>query len=170
MKQRTKNTILVIGFVMIVIMAYKYAISNTLQLHNDYKSLKKDADIYNNLPLQLAALKQKEKYYDSLLIKYQLNGNSVQNSMLSTINAYAEKHNLKIVSFLEPHQIIEQDLIINTYKFTLEGGYNAIVNLLHQLEQKTKFGEIINLNFEKKKNYRSGTYYLQASVLLSGIE
>lgn len=170
MKQRNKNTVLVIGFVMIVIIAYKYAISNTIQLHNDYKSLKKDADIYNNLPLQLASLKQKEKYYDSLLIKYQLNGNSVQNSMLSTINSYTENHNLKIVSFLEPHQIKEQDMVINTYKFKIEGGYNGIISLLHQLEQKTKFGEIINLHFEKKKNYRSETYYLQASILLSSFE
>jgi len=147
-------------------MAYKYAIANTLQLKSEYKTLQQDALVFDNMPLQLSSLKQREHYYDSLLTKYQLGESSMQNSMLNAINNFADMHQLKVVDFIEPHRIEQNDLTVNTYQFTLEGNYNAILSLIYQLEQYTKFGEIINLNFKKQKNYKTGKYYLQASVLL----
>jgi Tfp pilus assembly protein PilO len=149
-----------------VIIAYNYAFANTLQLKNEYNALKQEAIVFDNLPQQLSFLKQREKYYDSLLTKYQLNESSMQNSMLRTINTYAKAHNLIVVDFIEPHKIAQNDLTVNTYQFTLEGDYNAIITLIYQLEQQTKFGEIINLNFKKLKNYKTGKFYLQAGVLL----
>lgn len=166
MTQKTRNIILVVGFLLTVIIAYKYAIANTLQLKSEYKTLKQEAVVFDNMPQQLSSLKQREKYYDSLLTKYQLGESSMQNSMLRAINTYAEANKLKVVGFIEPHKIAQNDLTINTCQFTLEGDYNAIITLIHQLEQNTKFGEIINLNFKKLKNYRTGKYYLQARVLL----
>ncbi len=166
MQQKTKNIVLVTLFLLVVIVAYKYAISNTLQLKKEYGILQKEALVFDNLPTQLSALKQKERYFDSLLTTYQLGESSVQNSMLNTINTYADAHQLKVVDFIEPHKIEQQDLTINTYQFTIEGNYNSILSLVHQFEQHTKFGEIINLNFKKEKNYKTGKYYLQASILL----
>ncbi|WP_298900958.1 type 4a pilus biogenesis protein PilO [uncultured Psychroserpens sp.] len=166
MTQKTKNIALVCGFILLVIIAYKFAFSNTLETKQEYKALKNEAVAFDNLPMQLSSLKQKEKYYDSLLTKYQLKDNSVQNSILKTINTYADSTGLKVSNFIEPHQIKQGDLSVNTYQFTLEGHYNAIITLIHRLEQNTKFGEIINLDFQKKKNYKSGKHYLQAHVLL----
>jgi hypothetical protein len=166
MTQKNKNIILVVSFLLIVVIAYQFAITNTLQLKSEYKTLKQDTVVFNNMPLQLSSLKQKEKYYDSLLTKYHLGGSSIQNNMLKAINTYAELNKLKIIDFIEPHKIIKNDLTINTYQFTLEGDYNAIISLIYQIEQKTKFGEVINLNFKKLKDYRTGRFYLQASVLL----
>ena len=37
---------------------------------------------------------------------------------------------------------------------------------VHVMNVTDKYGEIISLNFEKKKNYKSGHYYLQAQILL----
>jgi len=166
MAQKTKNILLILGFILIVILAYKYAIANTLQLKKDYKTLQQEALVFDKMPLQLSSMKQKEKYYDSLLTKYKLGESSMQNSMLSTINSFADDNQLKVVDFIEPHSIKQNDLTINTYQFTLEGNYNAILSLVYQLEQHTKFGEVINLNFKKQKNHKTGTYYLQANVLL----
>jgi len=86
--------------------------------------------------------------------------------LLKTINLFAEDNDLKVTAFLESHVINLDDLTIKTYQFTLEGGYNAILKLMHKLEQETKFGEIINLHFEKKTNFKTGKDYLQAKVLL----
>ena len=166
MTQKTKNIVLIVGFLLVVIIAYKFAIANTLQLKNEYKVLKQEAVVFDNMPQQLSSLKQREKYYDSLLTKYQLGESSMQNSMLKSINTFADANQLKVIDFIKPHKIIKNDLTINTYQFTLQGDYNAIIALIHQLEQQTKFGEIINLNFKKQKNYKTGRFYLQASVLL----
>ena len=86
--------------------------------------------------------------------------------MLNTINSIAETKHIKVVDFIKPHKTVINSLTINTYQFTLEGSYNALLALIYQLEQHTKYGEIINLNFRKQKNYKTGKYYLQASILL----
>ncbi|WP_298341110.1 hypothetical protein [uncultured Algibacter sp.] len=166
MTKKTKNILLVIGFISTLFLCYKLAISKTLSLKKEFNNLALQETLFENAPKQVSLLKQKEEYYNKVLDKYQLNGSSVQNNLLKTINRYSDSTNLKVVNFLEPHIIIKNDLKINTYQFTLEGDFNAILKLIYKLEQKTKFGEIINLHFEKKKNFRSGKSYLQASVLL----
>lgn len=166
MTQKTKNYLLIIGLIILAILAYKFAIANTFKLSSEYKILKKEVVVFDNMPQKLSSLKQRQKYHDSLLANYQFEGSSVQNSMLNTINTFAASNNLKVLGFIEPHKISENDLTTNTYQFTLEGDYNNIISLIHQLEQKTKFGEFINLSFKKHKNYKTCKYYLQASVLL----
>ena len=165
MTNKTKNILLVAGFIIILILSYQLAIINTLNLKKEYNELKKEEVLFKNTPQQLSLLKQKQKYYDSLLTKYQIQGGSIQNNLLKTINSFSN-NKLKVVSFLEPHKSKNNDLTIKTYQFTIEGDYNSILELIHHLEQKTKFGEILNLHFEKKQNFKTGKHYLQASMLL----
>ncbi|MAB49467.1 MAG: hypothetical protein CMC05_12640 [Flavobacteriaceae bacterium] len=166
MSSKQKNIALIVGFIAILYICYLLAVSKTLEQEEQYNTLTKEVLLSKNAPKQLSLLKQKEVYYDSLLTKYQLDGSSIQNNLLKVINSYADANNLKVVSFLEPHVISQNDLSIKTYDFTLEGLYNDINKLIYQLEQQTKFGEIVNLHFEKKKNFRTGRYYLQVRVLL----
>lgn len=166
MTYKSKNISLVVGFILVLILSYQLAISKTFTLRNEYYVLKKEALLFKNTPKQLSLLKQKQIYYDSLLHRYQIKGTSVQNNLLKTINTFTESNNLKVVRFLEPHAFKKNDLVIKTHQFTLEGDYNAILKLIHYLEQQTKFGEIINLHFQKKKNFKTGKFYLQADVLL----
>ncbi|GAA3614656.1 hypothetical protein Q4Q39_02600 [Flavivirga amylovorans] len=166
MTNKTKNILLIVGFLFTLILCYQLAISKTVLLKKEFNSLEMQEALFKDTPKQVSLLKQKQKYYDSILNKYQLNGSSVQNNLLKTINTFADSTNLKLVNFLKPHVIIKNDLKINTYQFTLEGDFNAILKLIHKLEQKTKFGEIINLHFEKKTNFRTRKSYLQASVSL----
>lgn len=166
MSKKQKNIVLIIGFVLALFICYKLAINKTIHQKQQFDNLSKEILLFKNTPKQLSLLKQKEVYYDSLLTKYQLDGSSIQNNLLKVINTFSNDNNLKVVSFLEPHTVTKNDLIVKTYEFVVEGTYNDINQLIFQLEQKTKFGEIINLHFEKKKNFRTGRFYLQAKILL----
>lgn len=166
MKTKTKNITLIIGFLIGLLICYQLAISKTLTLKKEHTALRKQSFNLENTPTQISLLKEKEKYYDSLLLRYQLKESSIQNNLLKTINSFSDVSNLKIVSFMEPHILITNDLKVSTYQFILEGDYNTIMRLIHKLEQGTIFGEISNLHFEKKTNYKTGTQHLQAKVLL----
>lgn len=166
MTNKTKNIILIITFFLTIILCYKLAISKTIVLTKQHKTLKQQDLLLKNTPKQISLLKQKQTYYDSILVKYQLNESSLQNNLLKTINTYSDSSNIKVISFVEPHTIKTNNLKVNNYLFTLEGNYNAILQLVYKLEQQTKFGEIVNLHFEKKKNFRTNKEYLQASILL----
>lgn len=166
MSNKKKNIFLLLGFVLAIIACYQFAISKTLALKSEYDTLKQQEIVFRNLPAQMALLKQKRHYYDSILNKYHLNESSIQNNLLKTINTFAQENNLKVVNFIEPHLYQKNELTLKTYQFTLEGNFNPILKLIYKLEQETKYGEIINLHFEKKENYRTGKEYLQARVLL----
>lgn len=166
MNSKNKNILLVVGFALSLLLCYNLAVSETIQLKKEFNRLKKEKELYSNLPIQLSHLNLKQKHYDSILASNQLKGSSIQNSLLRTVNSIAKKNDIIVTSFMEPHRITKNDLSVITYNFTLEGDYNAILKLVHILEMESKFGEIINLHFEKKKNFRSGRNYLQATVLL----
>ncbi|WP_111684201.1 hypothetical protein [Winogradskyella tangerina] len=165
--QRTKNIVLVGSFILVVFIAYKCAFSNTYIIKQELQMLQKEASVFDNIPLEISRLKQKEHYFDSILSEYKLTDSSIQNNMLGTINEFASSHNLSVIEFIKLHKIEQNELEINTYKFTIQGSYNEIITLVHQLEQRTKFGEIFNLKFVRKKNYKTGRYYLQAHILIS---
>ena len=166
MTKKYKNLVLLVGFVLVLTLCYKLAIKNTLELKKKHTQLASENVLILKAPQQLKVLKQKTVYYDSLLEQYKLDKFSIQNNLLKVINEYATNNQLKVVDFIEPHLIITNDLIMNTYDFTLEGSYNSINQLIFLLEQETRFGEIVSLSFEKKKNYKTAAYYLQARVLL----
>ncbi|WP_347922498.1 hypothetical protein [Pontimicrobium sp. SW4] len=138
-------------------------------MKKELESLKIQNELTKTAPKQLSLLSQKKRHYDSILNKHKLNGKSIQNNLLQTINSYSKSHKLKIIEFLEPHIYNNNNHTEKTYQFQLEGNYNDIINLIHKIEQNTKYGEIINLHFEKKKNYKTGKYSLQASILLKSL-
>lgn len=170
MTNQQKQIALGVGVIIVLWLCYQLAFSKTLEQKAQYRQLQNQELVSQNAPKQLALYKQQETYYDSLLTKYQIDGTSLQNNLLKVINSYADTNNLKVLSFLEPHRFKNNNLVFNTYEFVVEGGYNSITGLIYQLEQKTKFGEVVHLHFEKKKNYRTGKHYLQAKVLLQSFE
>ncbi|TCK68068.1 hypothetical protein DFQ05_1853 [Winogradskyella wandonensis] len=170
MTKKQKNIALVVGFFLALIICYQFALSNTLEQRKRYNALQLESKVFENSPKQLSILNQKETYYDSLLEEYQLDDSSLQNNLLKTINTFAEENHIKVINFLEPHISQKNELTIKTYQFVLEGDYNSINKLIFKLELDTKFGEIINLHFEKKKNFKTGRFYLQAKVLLRSFE
>ncbi len=166
MIKKYKNILLVVGFILSLFICYEFAFSKTLELKKQKEKLLQEEAIFKNIPKQFSLLKQKERYYDSILTKYQLKESSLQNNLLKTLNRYAEENNLDITSFIEPHQYEQDNLITKSYSFTIQGDYNSILKLIHHLEQKTRFGEIINLRLAKKRDFKKNSNYLQAEVLL----
>ena len=169
MENKKRQILIVLGFILILVICYKLAIARTLDYRANYKNLQKEAILFENTPKQLSVLRQKETYLDSILKTYRLGDTSIQNSLLTTINTMADTTGVKVVSFNEPHLVQQGELSVKTYGFTLEGNYVDIVNIIYELEQKHRFGEIINLHFDKLKDYRRNKDYLQATVLLKSL-
>lgn len=166
MNNTLKNRLLIGGFILVLFICYKLAVANTLALKTEYSQLTKEQKLFENTPKQIALLKRKEQYYDSLLTVYKIGGTSLQNNLLNAITTFSNENDLKVVDFLEPHTFTDQSLTVNTYSFTVEGHFNSILQLIYTLEQRTKYGEVVSVTYEKKKNYRTGTSYLQAKIVL----
>ena len=53
-----------------------------------------------------------------------------------------------------------------TYSFILNGNYADILKVIHPIEQKGNFGEIVHTDFQKKKDYRTRKLTLEATVFV----
>jgi hypothetical protein len=170
MKIENKNKLLFTGFFFVLIVGYSLSISDTLELKSNYKGLIEEEQIFTNVPRQLQRLKSKEKYYDSLMSHYQISEASLQNSLLKSVEKYTSINNLKVLSFNKPHVINKNQRIISSYAFAVSGTYKNILDLTYHLEQKSKFGKIANLRFEKKKDYKTQKETLEGYFVLQLIQ
>lgn len=95
-----------------------------------------------------------------------LEDTSLQNNLLRVLNEEALLNNLDIIDFNQPHIHLNELNETHTFTFKLKGGYVDILKTIHALEQKGNFGKIVHLNFEKKKNYRTNRFSLNATVFI----
>lgn len=167
---KNKNILLLLLFLLALLLCYKLAISSTLTLRKEYVSLKKEEQLFKNIPQQLALLSKKEMYLDSVLQKLDLNNSAMENNLLRVVNKEAAKNNIKVIDFNAPHTSTEGSNNVMTYIFTLEGSYASILKVIHDLENKRNFGRIAHLSLAKKKDYRSRRIYLQVLVFLEQIK
>lgn len=166
MNKKTRNIVLVAGFALVLLIAYQFAISDTLVLKDKYGKLKQQQELFKNAPQKYSLLRQKERYYDSILNANQLSGSSIQNDLLKTISKITEGTSLRIIDFSEPHLFKDSDYTIKTYSFSVNGNFNDIQQLLYHLEQKTSFGELVNVHYTRKRDFRRWKNFLEASVLI----
>ncbi|MHA7057060.1 hypothetical protein ACWGOQ_0007565 [Aquimarina sp. M1] len=171
MTQRNKNILLVISLLLVLYVAYQFGFAKTFAIHNKMVALQSQKEAYQSAPAQLAALTNKERQLDEILKKNNVEGNSLQNSILKVLNTLSGDSKYKIITFEEPHTYYDETSkeTTTTYNFTLQGDYKSLIQVVYALEQKYSFGNVIHVNFEKKKNFRTGKSFLQCSLLLQRI-
>lgn len=170
MTSKTKKNSLIFAVVLTFLICYQFAISNTLDLRKEYKTLAKEELLFKDIPKQLSILSGKQQHYDSILNKMNLGNTSMENNLIRAINTAAEQHQLKVIDFNRPHIYLDKGTEMNTFDFTLEGGFTNILKSIYAIEQKGNFGEIVHLNFEKKKNYSTRKNFLNATIFLQQVK
>lgn len=171
MSPKQKNMALVAGFMLFLWLAHQLSFSKTIKLKKQYFNLREETLLFENSSQKLMQLRKENQYYDSLLKSKRISTDrAFQNSLLSTINKFADSTNIKVVSFQNPHVFEQESAKILTYSFTLKGTFNQITRLIYQLEQEYKMGKIISVNYLKKRDYGRRFDYLECSILIQRIE
>lgn len=161
-----KNKLLIFGFFAILFFGYYLSISETLSVKANYDKLITEEALFKNIPERLHALNQKEVHYSKLLINNQITETSLQNNLLRMVEKYAQTHSIDDITLLEPHTASTGNRTISSYMFDVTGDFKSILGLGYELEQKSKFGMVASLRFEKKKELKNNRTYLQATFVL----
>jgi hypothetical protein len=169
MTQRNKNILLVIGFLLLVVVAYNFAFSKTIDLKKRINTLEQKTESIESFALAAATLEKREKFADSVLNKNNIKNSSIQNNLLEFLNILSSDGNFTISDFNEPHTFSENGATITSYQFTLKGNYNEVLQVIYSLEQKYNFGRVVNVHFEKKRDYRKERDYLECSVIVESL-
>ncbi|MCX2839436.1 hypothetical protein OQ279_14890 [Salinimicrobium sp. MT39] len=170
MKQSIKNVLLIIGFFLMLIVAYQYSFSNTLEVKRELDSIKKQVEQKSGSLQNINSLKEKEAYFDAFISENRIGNSSLQNNLLKVLNEHAGENSFKIINFKEPHVKANDISIVTSFQFSLEGEYLSIEEVLYKLEKDYSFGSLSSISFERKKDYRLHKNFLQCSVVVQNVE
>lgn len=155
MNDKQKNNLLIIGFVFLFIFSYIFSIKKTVQLKSRLKVQRKEKKLLENASSRIFNLQQENRYLDSILKKKELSiENSFQQTLFKKINNFSKDKTIEIITFDEPHEVIQNRTKIATYHFEIKGKFATLLQLVNTLE-KSNLGKIVSFNLEKRKNYKT---------------
>lgn len=171
MNSKQKNIALVAVVLLLLFFSYSFGIAKTLAERKKYLALAEQESFVGAIPKLLSSKAKQEKQLDSILTAMNLSSNSIENDLLRVLNLQAKSNEVKILDFNSPHVSVKDSIgAVLTFPFTLEGNYAGILKVIYEIEHENNFGEVIHLNLEKKKNYRTRKEFLTATVFLQSIE
>ncbi|MDP2059705.1 MAG: hypothetical protein Q8J97_08195 [Flavobacteriaceae bacterium] len=166
MDYKRRSAAAIIVFVSALLLANRYAFQNTVEVKRKYVTLKDQAESFKQAASKLALLERENKYYDSIFQTLDFYGGTLQDEILKTIGEVAKSNELELLEFKTPHVINTNNIERQTFFFTLEGLYNNILRLVHHLEQKKRFGEIIHIQIQIAKRSSKSNVKLQAYIAI----
>jgi len=125
--------------------------------------------------LQLKATENAQENIESLRIQiHQLNNNigksdiapdKVNQKILSEISTYSFEHNVQLYQIEKTHQFQTVDFDIYSNLISVEGSFDGILGLVHEMEHKFQYARITNVEFLVDQDYRSKNKKLYGKIL-----
>jgi len=170
MKQYNKNIFLIIAFILVGILAYKYSFAKTFTVKAQLEELEEKIE-NNSTYLARADLETQMTYLDSIITRNRNSGISLQNSLLKVLNENSSRFSYKIMAFKEPHSYTWPESVNKTdsFEFTLEGDYKNMEEIIHTIERNYSFGTVAHISFRKEKDYRQNEFFLQGRIIIQNV-
>jgi len=170
MNNKNKNILLVLGFFVVLFIAYSFSIKKTMEAKELLTTLWSEKELQSNAQSKIFNLQQENAHLDAILRKRDLSiENSFQQTLLKKINSFAEKEKITIISFEEPHEFERNEINLKTYFFEIKGDFRALLKLINELERQ-QLGQLVSVNFTKKKKYRTNRTALSCQFYIQKLK
>ena len=157
------------GTILLLVICYLFAFSNTVDLYLKNQDAHKKLLALENAPEQIAGLNKRLHYLNSKVKQYVRDDKFEQEDILVTISDFCKSNKLRIVAFPKSEIKQKDDIAIETFNFTVEGGYVNLVKLIYEIEVVQKIGRIASLHFESKVDRRTKIKHLTVNVHLQNL-
>ena len=163
---RTKNIIVAIGFLVVLILVYLLSFSRTIALNQENKRLLNAEKNKGNLPLKIASLNKKIQRTDSLIEISQVN---YQTRLMNTLGERTKARKVVLTSIQEESFKQFEGQPYETFKLTFQGDFINLVKLLQDIEGNFGLGIIQSIDFRKVTDKRTKEVSLNLDVYLTRV-
>jgi hypothetical protein len=167
---RQKNKYLLIGFGVFLLLSYMLAIKDTLSAFFDYKALQKKEVQMNQAPQELRSLQVKLKGMNYLIENKQKTHGGVHASLLNAISAYCDEYEILLREYPGSRENIQNDLVVETNIFEVQGPFIKLINLVYLLEQKQHIGKVASVKFQSKRDLQTRDNILTVTVYIQNVK
>ncbi|MCB0395291.1 MAG: hypothetical protein KDD36_01480 [Flavobacteriales bacterium] len=164
---KRKLQLLWIGAAAFAVLAYFLAVRNTVNLASEVREAEQMIEQARNAPRKLEVLESRLSCLNQQMGKYASGVN--QDQILASVATFCADHNLILASFPAGTETVRGDLNMITYKVTVQGKFNDLMQLAYMLEKDGSKGHVSSLQFQVVEDVRSKRSYLMASIYLQNI-
>lgn len=167
---KQKNHLLLVGLLLGCWIVYSFAVENTLEAKTTCEQMQIQIDSAAGAPERIAELKKELLRLDALTGSSEtLNSDSaIHEQLLDLVTEYCQTNDLTLREFLIPIQYHQQEWLVETHPFTVEGNFVAIVQLLDHL-RKNVSGKIVSADIHSKKDNKTKTVSLLVTIYVQNI-
>ena len=166
---KKKNILLGVGVLLFSIIAYYFSVAETIELMQQSKTNRVQLEESQMANEKIAQLESKLSLIDNKLgssNQYQ----DFQQILLERVSTFCEKNQLNLSKLPKPFTGENDNYLLQTFQFEVEGPFKLSLQLIYLLEEEWKLGKSISVNFEVKKNYKTNTKKLYTSLYLQSIK
>ena len=167
---RQKNKYLMIGFLLFLVLSYVMAISDTLGVFFAYSDLQKKEQQMTHAPQELKDLQVKLRGLNYLIETKQKNTAGVHASLLNVITAYCDENNVLLREYPGSQENTQNDLVIETNIFEVQGPFFKLLDLVYLLEQKQRIGKVASVKFQTKRDMQTHDNMLTVTIYIQNIK
>jgi hypothetical protein len=168
-KQKFRLT-LVLG-VIVAFVLFRFPVSRTISFIQDSKKLEKQMSEATGAPARTALLQTQMNRIEQVLGKQTSGaGASGEDILLETITRYCHDHNVLLREFPRATSYRENQMQVETSTFVVEADFASLLALVYQLEQKNKTGRVASVNFQSKRDLKTGVLALSATIYIQNIK
>lgn len=142
------------GFVLFIILAYRFSFSKTIKLYKETKEKQE----------KLVWLKEKEKEIPMLQSQMTLldkaynssDSSSIRDQLTAFISDYAEQNNCVVTEIPEKSFYSSSQLNIQTNKFVIKGSYKTLLQLMLNVETQYNYtAKVVSAKFHSIKDLQT---------------
>lgn len=159
---RRKNRLLLLGAAVLLLLVYVSAVSKTVALRSTCSKLAQRIDSAARLPeetrqmeARLAALDKDFRPVAPIA--------RVHEELLGTVSNRCQQLGLVLRDFPAEQESRHREWIVKTHVFTVEGGFNGLLQLVHELERMPD-GKVLSADYRSRRDPKTRALSLSVTV------
>lgn len=165
---KTKFIAVIVGFILVVLACYKKTYKHMFAAKKELNTVEQKLVNTDDSYSIVSNLKYDITQLDNLIGGQTKNPQFVQQDILDFISK--TNYKVDIVSIEDMHIYEGEEFNVFTNQIEVEGSYEALVKLLHQIETYFKNSRVTNTSFYSRKNYKTKRKQLFLKIILRNYE
>lgn len=157
------------GAVFFLFVCYYVSLSKTVALVRQCHEMEDLLTTVADAPEKIKAITKKLHAIESSVSSGEKDKLNFQEELLEKVSHYCQVHRLILREFPQIHRYTQQNYNIETFTVVVEGPYIKLLKLAYSLESE-RTGKMISIRFESKKDYKTNSVRLLATIYLQKIK
>lgn len=166
---KKKTRYLLIGFAVFLLLSYQLSISNTFEARSECKTYEEQLKFIEDAPQKIAIIESQLAQIENRIGKNTVAQGDFQKLLLEKVSKYCQLNNLILREFPETNSFSRQEYLVETNVVVVEGPFIKLLKLVYELEQKSRIGKVVALQFSAKKDLKTNVLRLSATIYFQNI-